>query len=63
MRRHKAIHMSYLAEKLRVVLHLGEGVKDIGEEHHGEALLLLGGSAGGGGGNAVVLTAPLVVQG
>lgn len=31
----------HLAEELWVVLHLGEGVKDVGEEHHGEALLLL----------------------
>lgn len=54
---------TYLAEQVWVVLHLGQGVEDVGEEHHGQALLFLGGGARGVGGGAVVLSAALVVQG
>lgn len=54
---------SYLAEQVWVVLHLGQGVEDVGEEHHGQAFLFLGGGARGVGGGAVVLSAALVVQG
>ena len=53
---------AYLAEEFWVILHLGQGVKDVGEEHHGEALLFLGRGAWCIRRSAVVLAAPLVVK-
>lgn len=53
---------AHLAKQLWIILHLGQGVEDVGEEHHGEALLLLGRCTGSVGRGAVVLAAPLVVK-